>query len=229
VSWQTVKTHYESFLESYFGGADSSQVAPIDELRRRGLRLITLANPERTVQGELVHYLLDKKANAVSECGIADDSARYSADVVVFNADWLPICVIELKHYSANQGKIDALLHNMAADAARHREGPQGLLPLLQIGLYTEIANAFHRRENERAYGLYRFISTYYNGPPRQSVVGQRPKVPGDFGGRLVAPAPTSFALSGTQVAGRVGWILRAVEPELSVIAAQDTEVTGPP
>jgi len=223
MSLKSVKILCESFLESYFGGEDTSEVAQPEELRSRGLRLISLGNPERTAQGELVHYLRDKKANAVSECGIADESARNSADVVVFDSAWLPVCVIELKHYSANQGKIDALLHNMDADALRHREGPQGLLPLLQIGLYTEITNAPRRHDYDWAFGLYRFISTYYNGAPRQSVIGQKSNVPHDFKGRLVAPAPANFALPDTVVTGKVGWILRAVEPDLIAAAVQET------
>jgi hypothetical protein len=225
MNWQTVNTLCKSFLESYFGGEDASKVAQPDELRSRGLRLISLGNPERTVQGELVHYLRDNNTNAVSECGVVGDAARYSADVVVFDTHWNPVCIIELKHYSANQGKIDALLHNLAADAARHNEGPQGLLPLLQIGLYTEITNAFRGNDYNRAFGLYRFISTYYNGAPRQSVVGQQSRVPHDFQGQLVAPAPANFVLSDTvSVTGKVGWILRSVVPELNAAAAQKTQ-----
>jgi hypothetical protein len=197
-----------SFLDEYFGTDGVPARSDDEERRSRGLRLVSLGNAERTVQGELVYYLRSKGLNAVSECGVTDGSSRCSLDIVIFDEEWTCVCAVELKHYSANQGKVDALTHNMGSDVSRHKDGPQGLLPLIQIGLYTEISECFDIKKYSPAFGLYRFLISYFKGQPAQTIENQL--LPPNFKGRLTAPALSRFSLAGSTVVGRVGWIVRA-------------------
>jgi hypothetical protein len=206
---QSVEKECRSFLETYFGSHGGAASLKDNELRELGLRLVSLGNPERTVQGELVHFLRAVGLRAVSECGVTDDASRYSLDIVVFDEHWKEVCAIELKHYSANQGKVGALQLNMQADARRHQDGPQAKLPLIQIGIYTEIVHSFDKADSRPAFGLYRFLVTYFKGEPRQKIENQ--KLPEEFHGQLAAPSITQFELAGAKVAGRVGWIVRNV------------------
>jgi hypothetical protein len=195
------------FLKAYFG-SQGTPAASDDEKRRFGLRLICLGNAERTVQGELVHYLRSGGFNAVSECGTIDGTSRNSVDVIIFDDDWTAVCAIELKHYSANQGRVDALIFNMEGDAIRHYDGPQKLLPLIQIGLYSEISTSFEKATYLPAFGLYRFLVSYFRGKPKQTIEGQL--LPPHFHGQLIAPGMSDISLDGVTVVGRVGWIVRA-------------------
>jgi hypothetical protein len=205
---QAVQALCESFLREYFGPAAEADVDPRRDRRADGLRLVTLGT-ERAVQGELVHHLRAAGVKAVAECGIASDLARHTADIGVFDQGWRPICIIELKHFSANQGDIDELLSNMRADMRKHA---RGLLPLLQLGLYTEITAAFSR-DFPRPYGLYRFLAAHFRGTQARTVTDQSTRIPADFGATLVAPTATHFEVPGASVEGRVGWLLKLVQP----------------
>lgn len=203
----TVHGLCQRFVSEYFGPEEGGQPESPLERRAYGLRLVTLGT-ERGAQGELVHYLRAAGQNAVAECGLLSDTARHTADIAVFDREWAPVCIIELKHFSANQGPIDALLQNMTEDAHRHAHGPQALLPLIQLGLYTEITAAFPPTY-QRPFGLYRFITAYFNGTPAHSVAAQRNNVPADFGAPLVAPPAVRFEMRGAIIEGSVGWILK--------------------
>lgn len=208
----TIHRLCQSFLIEYFGPEEGTAGNSPAERRAHGLRLVTLGI-ERAVQAELVHYLRAAGQSAVAECGLLSDTARHTADIVVFDREWAPLCVIELKHFSANQGPIDALVRNMIDDAHRHAHGPQAPLPLIQLGLYTEITAAFPRETYERPFGLYRFLAAYFKGTPAHTVAGQRNSVPADFGASLTAPPAVRFEIPGATVEGRAGWLLKESEP----------------
>lgn len=206
----------EEFLCTYFG-KDGTQNDSPNRFRALGLRLICLGNPERAVQGELLHYLRASNVNAVSECGLIEHRPspmkpgrrRLNPDITVFDADWKPQCVIELKHFAANQGTVRPLVSNMQEDLLRHTEGPLGYLPIIRIGLYTEI----HEIGSSFPDGLYRFPQCYCRRRPTQKLEEQR--IPSDVGERMNCPPEhTRFTVGDFEVVGRVGWILHASSPE---------------
>lgn len=203
----------QSFATEYFGPEEGGRAESPLERRAYGLRLVTLAT-ERGAQGELVHYLRAAGLNAVAECGLLSDTARHTADIAVFDREWMPIGIIELKHFSANQGPIEELMHNMSEDARKHARGPQAPLPLIQLGLYTEITAAFLPETYARPFGLYRFIAAYFNGTPARTVASQQNRLPGNFGATLVSPATVRFEIPSAIVEGRVGWILKLGDPQ---------------
>ncbi len=203
MSADAIKQHCEGFLHDHFG---QDHAPGTHGQRPFGLRLVCLGNPERTVQGELVHHLRKSGYNAVSECGISNGVDRYSPDIVVFDDDWNAQCVVELKHHSANQGSINPLVYGMLADLAGHKEGPHGSLPLIQIGLFTEISGPFDRTKDAHPLGLYRFLSSYVKDQPRVLLESQ--EIPASLGGRMVRPGPTEFQMGSATIVGRVGWVL---------------------
>lgn len=204
---QTVHDHCQSFLTTYFGPEEAPDNDEQRECRAYGLRLVTLGI-ERAVQGELTHYLRTHGLKAVVECAVAEQNI----DIGIFGRDWTPCCLIQLKHRSANQGTISVLLKNMDEDVRKHAAGAQAQLPLVQVGLYTEITSSFSREAYEGPVGLYRFLAAYYTGAPINTVVSQKATVLERLGATLVAPAPVSFAIPGAVIKGRVGWILKVVE-----------------
>lgn len=204
---QTVRHCCQSFLTTYFGPEEGTDDGQHGDRRALGLRLIALGI-EQAVQGELIHYLRAKPLMAVAQCAVA----KNTIDIGIFSPDWTPDCLIQLKHRSANQGTVDVLLNNMRDDERKHSEGPQARLPLIQIGLYTEITSPFDRLKYQGPAGLYRFLSTYCRSAAKQSVSKQQDRVQDTFNAPLVAPAPLSFEIPGTTVNGRVGWILKVLE-----------------
>jgi hypothetical protein len=168
--------------------------------------MVCLGDAERTVQGELLHYLREAKFNAISECGLEELESRKNRDIIVFRDDWFPACVIELKHYSANQGTTKRLVTEMNKDTARHINGPQRQLPLVQIGLFTEIAERFDPHVTPTQFGLYRFLASYCKRARKQTI--EKQVLPMNFGGQLAATAPCAISLFGAVIVGRVGWIV---------------------
>lgn len=192
------------FLAAYFG---TQNEVPDPALNGLGLRLVCLGNPEKTIQGELVHFLRQSGINAVSECGVVGE-VRRSLDVVVFDGGWQPLCVIELKHYSANQGSLATLARNLRGDQKRHAEALVRNLPLVQIGLYTDICSVRPEipvaDQDTLQHGLYRFLKTYYHGERNCGNV-----IKGGVEAQLVSPAQNSITINDQHVvAGRVHYIL---------------------
>jgi hypothetical protein len=126
----------------------------------------------------------------------------------VFDPQWLPICAIELKHRSANQGTIRPHINELEADLHQHIGGGQNQLPLIQIGLFTEI-RAVENWTQVMHFGLYRFLVSHFHGTPRQTLEGQ--VIPENFGGAWTIPTVgSSFSVGGVVVYGRVARLLRA-------------------
>src|SRR5271155_2359801 len=119
------KTHAfcQLFLEEYFGKKDTGPT-----LRDMGLRLVCLGNAEMTVQGELLHFLRKNNFKVVSEGGLPGSRRRF--DIMVFDKGWKAVvCLIELKHYSANQDSkktpaLPVLFDHLDEDSARHDDFP---------------------------------------------------------------------------------------------------------
>ena len=130
-----------------------------------GLRLICLGNAEMTVQGELLCFLKnaanESDAKVVSECGTSSAAGgiRLNPDITIFDSSWNPTCLIELKHFSANQGPSTVLLQNMQLDRLRIKNSLLAGLPLVQVGLCTEVQN---RGALGPEHGFYRFLRTWY-------------------------------------------------------------------
>jgi len=212
VTPKVVKTYCGSFLVAYFGSDSTAHKDTEEKTRDLGLRLVCLGNPERTVQGELLHYLRARSLNAISECGLAHVTKRKNnPDIVVFDGDWQPVCVIELKHFSANQGKIGRLLANMRKDVKRHNNGPQKRLPLIEIGLYTAVSQ-FDRRAHPRDSGLYRFLFSYCKKQLRQTFVAQKP-LPKKFSPLAIPASESTFSSGESTVRGSVAWSLSMFLP----------------
>jgi hypothetical protein len=149
--------------------------------------------------------------NAVLECGVVSGG---SIDVIIFDQKWSPICAIELKHRSANQGTITPLVKEMDADRNRHQHGGQNQLPLIQIGLFTEIEGIDNWGLAPPHFGLYKFLVAHFNGPPNQNLRMQA--LPNNFDGQWHVPAVSSqFLLGDLTVHGRVGSIVRVVQPRI--------------
>lgn len=159
--FKMVKQFFEQEEESHDGEANIPCFA-IDKLSL--LRIACMGNAEKTIQGELFRHLRCKhKLNAVIECGYRDfdDSFDRHIDIMVFDNDWSPIVSIELKHYSPHQGTINPLLGGLEADYNKPR--PKGI-PLIQVGLYTEIDSVTPFPLQQQNYPLlqyYRFFMSY--------------------------------------------------------------------
>ncbi len=159
--FKKVKQFFEQEEESHEGDAHIPCPA-IDKLPL--LRIACMGNAEKTIQGELFHYLRCKhKLNAVIECGYRDfdDSFDRHIDIMVFDNDWSPIVSIELKHFSPHQGTIKRLLDNLKVDYIKRRQKGEGL-PLIQVGLYTQIDSVSPRPFQILAFPLlkyYRFLT----------------------------------------------------------------------
>jgi hypothetical protein len=208
-----VRKHCQDFLDLYFGSA-----AIPGPLAALGLRLVCLGNAEKTVQGELVHYLRNRNLNAIAECGIAKVNTMRNIDITVFDSTWdHVICVIELKHYSANQrtngtSALNKLARDLAGDYRRHGGNPTHALPLMQIGLLTEIFRVDPERvpdDEVRSlhFGLYRFLKTYYEGPLTPFTLRLEARS-GFYGERLITPSLSTFTVGRFIVTGRVHQLL---------------------
>lgn len=205
VSLEDIRSECERFLKKYF----------IGDQRELGLRLISLGNPERTVQGELVHYLRARGFLAVSECGVyRQDSARRNLDIVVFaGEDWAPLAVIELKHYSGNQGSPEKLASDLQKDTDKHAMSVRDL-PLIQIGLFSRIINLEEPFKSDMdkesgQNGLYRFVKTYYKKPIDLRSNMEKLEDLGFSG----AAGLTGFAIKGgPNVKGQVSYIIKLRE-----------------
>lgn len=195
---EEIKAACQAFLVSEFGA--HGQAANPD-----GLRTIALGNPELAVQGALLGYLRHVAGmNAVQECGIADGR---DVDLIVFDQQWAPACVIELKHRMSNQGPLRQLIDLLEADRLRHAGSDAAGLPLLQLGLYTEISE---RPQLAPLHGLYRFLCAgYFRGAPRHTLTNQQLDAMA-----LAAPDYTSIRVGDKTVMGRVGYCTRTVTPQ---------------
>lgn len=157
---EVIKSHCEEFLQRYFGSENEKS-----RISNRGLHLICLGSPEKTIQGELIYFLRSRRIMAVSECGLYSTTNRRNIDVTIFNAQWQPQVAIELKHYSKNQGGISRLISGLRDDKKKHNLKFKKKLPLIQIGLYTHIEsikeNFVPDEKEKHLHGFYRFIKTY--------------------------------------------------------------------
>ena len=198
-----VSARCQKFLALYFGL--QNEVPHFGDL---GLRLVSLGNPEKTVQGELQSFLSSelRTYKFVSECGIYNPGARRSLDLTVFDSNWRLICVIELKHYSRNQGSVAFLVNALKSDRFRH-EGIFGAgVSLIQMGLYTEIIDVSKPYlslddRRECAHGLYRFVKTYCRKKLRSKCIA--PLQTGDKY-TFTSPEFVSFGLGERRIRGRV-------------------------
>lgn len=195
------------FLRTYFGDSEDdgrNQSA----YRQIGLRLVCLGNAEKTVQGELLHFLRMNNFCAVSECGIYGVNHR-SLDISVFDEDWTPLCVIELKHYSTNQGSVDTLLKNIKADYRKHAETND--ITLIQIGLFTEICEVTpyfdEQNKNVSQKGFYRFLKTYYKSqkPEIEAICRNTESVDRK---KFVSPNVVMIDVDGHKIIGRIHHVL---------------------
>ncbi|MGT2509521.1 hypothetical protein [Cupriavidus basilensis] len=140
------------------------------------LRIACLGNPEKTIQGALLVHLSNQlapyKFKVILECGMLlpglpetdrDLLSRLNIDLFVFDDAWRPSVAIELKHYSANQGDVDALCNNMQQDAARlsvdwlQRYGVR----LLEVGLYTAVIEVVYPVRCNTGRGISVCIASY--------------------------------------------------------------------
>lgn len=109
-----------------------------------------LGKPELALQGELLHHLRNKGWRCVQEAGFrapvpgTDKLATCNLDILVFDRtqiDFTPVCCIELKHYSANQGDPKALIAALELDYGRprprHNTKP---VPIMLVAMYTTVA-----------------------------------------------------------------------------------------
>lgn len=184
------------FLAEYFG----CEGEPPDD--GTGFRLICLGNAEQTLQGELLCFLRSELAHhgftAVSECGASDfGQGRLNPDIVIFDGHWQPVCLIEIKHYSANQGSNLVVQNGLIADHARFEDVPLGDIPFIPLALYTEITAC---GELPIEYSLYRFVRSWWRGEA---------PAPNRFAGgplSIIRPAKTSISVGGCEIVGRVGY-----------------------
>lgn len=210
---ENIRLVCEKFLKDYFG--DDGKLPKNEDI---GLRLVSLGNPEKTVQGELLSFFNssnNKGYRMVSECGIFDSDQRRSLDLTVFDQNWQVACVIEMKHYSRNQGRLEYLINNLRFDQERHfKIFSEEKIPLIQIGLYTEITdinNAFRSSEEKRtiANGFYRFVKTYCD---RAQNLPQIEALQESDGYSFVSPSLSSFKLDHNHcVQGRVHYCIRQI------------------
>jgi hypothetical protein len=193
------------FLQQYFGEQDAAPTLP-----RIGLRLVCMGNAEMTVQGELLHFLRKNDFNAVSEAGLPGSRRRF--DIMVFDKQWKAVvCLVELKHYSANQDSkripaLPKLFLHLNEDSERHNDFPGIAHPLIQIGLFTELLVPTPRVTPD-THSFYRFLGSYR----------KRSKTEYDYAGNinsdyaLVKPALSEFPLADNDaiVKGRVSYVFR--------------------
>lgn len=132
------------------------------------LRLASLGSPEKTIQGELLFHLRSKGFYAVSECALRLPSGRRNVDIAVFDRTWRPALVIEIKHYSANQGGQGTLFRRLREDFKRERPSDHKghALPLLQVGLFTAVTSISPKvsqrsTKTGSVQQFYRFLYTY--------------------------------------------------------------------
>lgn len=199
----------ENFLNEYFG-----RDGTVPKKGEVGLRLVSLGNPEKTVQGELLSFFNssnNKGYRMVSECGIFNRDLRRSLDLTVFDQNWRAICVIEIKHYSRNQGSLKALINGLALDRTRHVKIFGKKIPLIQIGLYTEVVDIsipFENDEERRKFanGFYRFVKTYYDRTRNIKCI-----VPLLKQGKylFVSPNIVSFIIENRRISGRVHYCIK--------------------
>lgn len=137
-----------------------------------------LGKPELALQGELLHYLRSNGWLCVQEAGyrtISGNPAKpvsSNIDLLVFdleahrNGRFEPICTIELKHYSGNQGGAERPVMALERDCARARLFHNGRrVPIMLIGMYTTIDPVTAQPELATL-GLHRFARAVY-GPVR--------------------------------------------------------------
>ena len=133
------------------------------------IEVACLGNPERTMQSELHAYLRSRLWNSVCEMGYRHAPGdRGDADIALFDSfhrDKVLLCVIELKHFSANQGDACTLTAGLDSDYRLSRPS----VPMMQIGLYTVVESITPPLQPEYDRGIYRFLNTYCRGtlPPR--------------------------------------------------------------
>jgi hypothetical protein len=119
-----------------------------------------LGKPELALQGELIHYLRTRNWFCVQEAGYREllpgaiKASSANLDILVFDRSehhFTPLCCIELKHFSANQGPPNILIAGLSADYKRPRPDK---VPIMLIGIYTSIVAATNRPGPS---GLHRF------------------------------------------------------------------------
>lgn len=152
-------------------GPNSAGQVSNNPMLTRGMSLLEIAclgNPEKTLQGELLFHLRQLNWNVVQEIGyLHAPGMKRNPDFGIFNS-FGPgkelICVVELKHYSANQGSAQQLTNALDIDYLQ----PRPVVPLMQIGLYTAVTAISIPLALPYTQGIYRFLNTYCTGtlPP---------------------------------------------------------------
>jgi len=151
-----------------------------------GMSLFEIAcwgNAEKTLQGELLCHLRSKDWFAVQEAGFlcASDIPRKfterDIDILVFTRSPgastmpTPLCCIELKHFSSNQGSAKALCKGLDADMMRrHPHTGHAFVPLMQVAMYTTIATFDEKADKV---GLHRFARSYCGPVKRRDFLNQ--------------------------------------------------------
>lgn len=133
------------------------------------IEVACLGNPERTIQSELHAFLRSRAWNSICEMGYRHSlTDRGNADIAVFDSfqeEKVLLCVIELKHFSANQGDANTLVAGLNKDYRLSRPA----VPMIQIGLYTAVESITPPLRLPYDRGIYRFLNTYCRGilPPK--------------------------------------------------------------
>jgi len=160
------------FFENKCGREGSSSDEIHDEKERdiSLLRIACMGNPEKTMQGELLCHLrgekdiipvLEYRYHRFENVADKRKANGRSIDIMVLDKDHNPVVAIELKHHSRQQGTLKPLLENLDADREKLQSLP---LPVIQIGLYTEIVSVANGACRDDFLD-YRFITAYaYNG-----------------------------------------------------------------
>jgi hypothetical protein len=128
------------------------------------LEVACLGNAEKALQGELFFHLRSHNWNVVQEMGYFHKRRkRRNPDFGVFSnfgSEKELKCIVELKHYSANQGRTTKLTRDLEKDFELRR--PE--VPIIQIGIYTAVTAISPPPIPRDTAGIYRFLNTYCNG-----------------------------------------------------------------
>lgn len=131
------------------------------------LRSACMGNPERTMQGELFAYLktldrarpvLEYRHHRLENLLGSEAKNGHSIDIMVFDKKYEPLAAIELKHHSRQQGTLTRL--RIALDEDRQRL-KHLKIPVIQIGMYTELKCLGKHSSSREKYEDFRFITAY--------------------------------------------------------------------
>lgn len=149
--------------------------------------LACLGSGEKKIQHELYYFLRCKYQDILlvlpeytgyisggnAKNGLISSLKKRSIDIMIFDMNMNPVVAIELKGHCANHGCISKLLKTRS-DNEISRGGLDGdydkrpfiygrPIPLLQIGLYTEIDSVDYLGVVKGNFPLYPLVNTYFS------------------------------------------------------------------